>query len=435
MAHTHGESKNATRRTRGDGGLYQDAKGLWVGIVWLTDENGKRKQKRVASKSKAVAAQKLNTLRSDVISGRVTIKPANITTVGEWLDYWLESIRSDNVKPGTARSYEGTIRLYLQPHIGDVKLHKLTAAQVRGVYKKLQDGTAVSKPSTRNAQKAHQVLKMALTQAVKDRAIQYNPCSAVDNPQHVKKARGAFELDAARHILMVAAKQDDESVDKPKLASRWAAAFMTGARKSELLGLEWDRVDLDAGSMDISWQLQRHQKVHGCELKDGKPSCKRVRPAYCPDAKWKLPPGFEWEKCYKSLLWTRPKSTSGIRRVPIHPMLLAALKVHRSMDTGENPHGLVWHHLDGRPVSPEEDSAAWNDLMAAAGIEKTAGVAVLHEARNTAATMLLEAGVDVRVIQEILGHATILQTRDYQRVSLPLAQEAVSGAFGKLLSQ
>lgn len=431
---TSGGATKNKRRSRGDGGLYQDARGLWIGVVWIEGPDGKRRQKRVASKKKSEALRKLNKLRADKLTGKLVTLPGHIKTVGEWLDYWL-TVKKRECRPGAYDDYEGTARLYLKPDLGHIRLDKLTTAQVRSTLAALQDGTGDTKPSTRNAQKAYQALNNALKLAVDEQALVRNPCDPIKMPKHRKKPRGAFEASAAVHILKTAAARDDENDPKrPKLASRWAAAFMTGARQAECLGLEWDRVDFDKGTIDISWQLQRLPYKHGCgEKSDGSPKCGKKRVGYCPSKQIDVPPGFDYRVCHASLGWTRPKTLSGERVIPMAPLLLESLKVHKRLDKDPNPHGLVWHHRDGRPISQEDDNEQWNMLMAAAGIEKQAREVVLHEARNTAATMLLESGIDAKVIQTILGHASILQTREYQRVSLELSKSAVSSAFDALL--
>lgn len=432
MAET--EEKNK-RRKRGDGGLTYDPKrGLYIGTVWDKWPDGRPRQRRVSSKKESVAVTKLNTLRADVLSGKAATTNKTMT-VSEWLDKWLV-IKKAEVRPKSYDSYELAVRLYIKPHIGDKRLSKLTAADVRAMQTAVQKGTKGIKGSTRSAQKAHQTLNMALTQAVHDEHLHRNPCVAVKFPKHAKKQRGVFETSAAVHILRTAAKRDDEDdAKRPKLASRWVAAFMTGARQAECIGMELDRIDFKNDVMDISWQLQRLSYDHGCGEPDadGKYPCGRVRVGYCPTRKFNPPPGFEYRPCHHSLFWTRPKSYAGERVVPMAPLLKESLKVHIQMDKDPNPYGLVWHHRDGRPISQEDDNEQWNMLMAAAGVDKKAGEAVLHEARNTSATMLLESGVDVKVIQQILGHASILQTREYQRVSLELSKSAVSNAFDALL--
>src|SRR5207248_6728607 len=99
------------------------------------------------------------------------------------------------------------------------------------------------------------------------------------------------------------------------------------------------------------------------------------------------------------------------------------LKLHRQTDVTPNPHGLVWHRDDGRPFDGRVDWQAWSDLLTAAEVPHV----TLHEARNTTATLLLEAKVDPHVIMAILGHSDIVTTRGYQTVSLDLARTAVAG--------
>ena len=87
----------------------------------------------------------------------------------------------------------------------------------------------------------------------------------------------------------------------------------------------------------------------------------------------------------------------------------------------------MWHDLDlvftqpdGRHLGPERDWEAWKDLLKAAGVRD----ARLHDARHTAATLLLEQGVDIRVVQEILGHSTLAVTKRYTHVTDTLARQA-----------
>ena len=71
-------------------------------------------------------------------------------------------------------------------------------------------------------------------------------------------------------------------------------------------------------------------------------------------------------------------------------------------------------------MEPRDDWAAWKWLCKAAGVRD----ARLHDARHTAATLLLEQGVDIRVVQEILGHSTLAVTKRYTHVTSRLAKEA-----------
>lgn len=406
------------RRKKGDGGLYLDTKGRHVAYVYVFDKNGKRRQVRRAAKTENLARQKLRDLQVAKAKGELAPRVADRHTVAGWLEKWVEEIHKDNVKPGTLRDYRSTITNYINPYIGTYQLAKLTADHVRKMVRSNQ-----KEHSPRSAQKAYVLLNRALADAVKEEVATKNVAALVHKPGYTAKERGKYSPDTARMMLTVAAEMDDKRTCGPYLASRWAFAFLTGQRQAECLGMEWDRIDLDEGVADVSWQLQSHTKVHGCGG-----TCGKGGPAWCPQAEWDFPADYEHRKCHRSLVWTKPKSKKSDRFVPLTPANIEILKVYKKQQEGRyNPHNLLWHHDDGRPVSQRDDNRAWNELVSACGITKEPGEVLLHEVRNTAATQLMEDGVDAKAIQEFLGHAHILTTRDYQKVDMDFLRKSVAG--------
>jgi len=144
-----------------------------------------------------------------------------------------------------------------------------------------------------------------------------------------------------------------------------------------------------------------------------------VKSAFCPGAHWKFPPGMKWRECVGTLVWTEPKSSAGTRIVPLIPEMVEILKQLKQAD-GHNPHGLVFHHPDGSPFSQDQDQKQWKQLLVNAGIPHINQ----HTIRHSTATLLLEAGVDVHVVQQVIGHSDIATTRIYQHVDLELARRA-----------
>lgn len=99
-----------------------------------------------------------------------------------------------------------------------------------------------------------------------------------------------------------------------------------------------------------------------------------------------------------------------------------AAQAKRRLTAGElwDEWDLVFSRADGRPIEPRDDWEAWKKLLRTIGIRDSR----LHDARHTAATLLLEQGVDIRVVQEILGHSTLAVTKRYTHVTNKLAKDA-----------
>lgn len=395
------------RRSPGDGSLFKRADGLWVGSVELpAGPDGKRRQKRVTAKNRNDAIGKLRKLQAAAAAGQIPTAPT--TTVERWMGYWLSDILPfRDIKPRTVIDYEGLVRRQIIPYLGAKRLDRLAPADIRAMYNDL-----IERGNSRTAQKADQVLRLSIKAALREGVIGLNVMDKVDKPNHSKKEGVAFDLVTAKHIIDTA-----EKIQGPMWAARWAAGFLTGAREAELLGLEWDRVHFDRALLDISWQLQRQQRVHGCgDQVDGKYPCGRLRPAWCPDSQWRFRGNFR--PCSGTLAWTRPKTVAGTRVIPLLPQLAEILLQIR--DCEPNPHGLVFHLPDGRPISQEIDQRAWAQLLKDAGVAH----AGQHSIRHSTATVLLDAGVDVRIIQAVIGHSDLAMTREYQHVNLEMARQA-----------
>lgn len=383
-----------TTRAKGEGSIFQRKDGMWVASVeGGYDGNGKRIQKRVYSRDYRTLVAKLNELKSDVEDG---IAVDRSMTVAGWLDYWLPNIHKNRIRPSTYRDYGHTAN-NIKESIGHKKLVDLTSVHVRGMHKTLG-------PTRRRTAKAHIVLTKALKDAVAEGLIKRNVASVVDQPQTVTDdERDAFTVAETRAILETAAK-----TLPPMSAVRWLAAFLTGTRQGETLGLTWDRIDLTNNAADITWQLQQISRSHGCN-----PRCGKANVGYCPNPTWDVPPKFKYKPLHAGLALTKPKSDAGNRWVPIIGPLRDALIGLKESDTGPNPHNLVFHRPDGRPIAPSDDHEQWTALLRAAGVIGETETKSLHLTRHTAATILRASGADEQTRMEILGHNSPEVTRVY----------------------
>lgn len=356
-------------------------------------------------------------LQKQIDAGALPTAPS--TTVERWLNYWYtEILPQRNIRPGTKTSYGNTIRLYINPHIGGKRLDKLTPADVRKMITTLQKSkTRRGNAGTRNAQKADQVLRLALKAALKEGLVHRNIMDAVDKPAHVPEEVEPLSIDVVLHLIRTAEVSRDAT-----WATRWLLGIMTGAREAEILGLTWDRVDFDTGLIHLTWQLKQYKKVHGCgdPVNDVYP-CGKERVSFCPQAHWDFDPGLEWRPCGDGIsVWTRPKTTRSKRGLAMSPPIRTALERLKAAD-GYNPHGLVFHHADGEPFTIDQDQRAWRSLLKAAGVEHTRQ----HALRHTAITLSRKAEVDEQTRQELFGHSTVDMQRHYAHSDIEQHQQAM----------
>lgn len=398
------------RRTQGDGGLYKRSNGLWVGSVEVPTEDGERKRKYVSSKNKAKALDKLRDLRKGVADGHITSSAT--MTVEKWLTHWLDTIVEPNVAPNTFQTYyEPMVRIHILPTLGHHRLDKLTPAHVRTLLRHIgreptpaarrllalerdlteEEQQKATATGTRTAQKVHQVLSKALDNAMSDGLLARNVVAVVDKPDHIAAEKEAFTVAEARTILTTAFSAGDP------WATLWMTYFFTTARSAEAIAMELDRCDLENGVFNFAWQIKYRPK-------------RAIRP------------GFNYRNLTETLIFTPPKSAKSRRFVPMTAPVLARMKTYIQSKTGPNPHSLVWHHPDGRPISPDDISDAWQVLIEKSGVRYRS----LHATRHTANTLLNSAGVSQETRMQVSGHSTARAQEGYVHVDQEVARAALS---------
>lgn len=376
--------------------------GMWVVAIELPGEGTRRRRKVIVRARKSDAIDAARAARLEL--GRTGDLPTASPTLAGWLDGWVTR-RAARLKPRTAATYRSYVEQYIKPAIGRVRLDKMTPAHVE----RMHESIIARGLSTTTALQAHRILSKALADAMRAGHISRNVATLTDAPARAFAPRPALTVEDARALLLSAAA--DKSA-----AARWGVALLAGLRQGEALGLTHDAVDLDAGVITVSWQLQRLPWQHGC----GKVACGRMRGADCPDRHVAIPADQEAQRVHGGLWLTRPKSRTGWREVPIAAGLDVELAAHMAA-AGPGPLGLVFH--DGaRPTDPRADAHSWDAACRAAGVPDVP----LHSARHTCSSLLAALGIPEHIRMQILGHSSATVTRGYTHVTSWEARDAMT---------
>ena len=292
-------------------------------------------------------------------------------TVDEWLDIWLKDYQI-GVKPSTAYLYERQAKLYLRPELGNIPLEALKAHTIQHLYNKLSQGhdgqPALSSKTIKNI---HGVLHKALQQAVLLNYIRYNPTSACVLPKIVKREIHPLTDHQTAHLLNL--------LKGNKYELPLTVDLFTGMREGELLGLMWDCVNFEKGTILIDKQLRKGQEKGG--------------------------------KYY----FSPPKNNKSrtLTPAPYVMKLLRAQKVHQTEqklmagpaweDTGS-----VFTNEFGRYISYRALYDSFKRTVNQIEIPS----ARIHDLRHTYAVNCIRAGDDIKTVQSNLGHATAAFTLD-----------------------
>lgn len=408
------------KRSHGDGGLYYVAStNLWRGVVDVGfHPDGRRKQKSVHARTQREARAKLEALRKEIDQHGAPLDKT--MTVEKWAEHWLRTICEPSMKPQALAGYESNVRKWIVPPLRKKRVSALRPSDVRAVTSAVTDaGRALS-----SAQKVHAVMSSMLEAARMDGLCATNVAHSVTPPGTGENDRSALGTDVALRILQAALKRRD--------GVRWWFAVLTGMRQGERLGATLDSIDLVQHEFHVQWSLTQVRFRHGCG-----DTCGKKRGGACPKRKLMVSSGLTYRQMDGRLCIVRPKS-GRVRTFPLIDALESMLTDYLRQDDRPNPHGLIWHNDDGSPITPEQDQDEWRSLLLDAGViteaqalppkdrpEGTPDTPTTHFARHTTATVLMELGVDAKVIGEIVGHVNVRTTRGYMHVSSAEARKAL----------
>lgn len=422
-----------SRAPNGASSIYLGEDGKWHGRVSMgVLDNGDPDRRHVERKTEAEVINAVRELERLRDSGKAPKAGSQTWTVETWLTHWVEKVAAPSVRENTLAGYRTAVYKHLIPGLGAHRLRKLEPEHLEKLYARMADSGA--KPGT--VHQVHRTAKTAFNVAFDRGRLVTNPAKLAKPPR--------LDEDEIVPLTAVEAKRVLVAARDRRNGARFVIALALGLRRGEALGLKWARIDLDAGLLRTPRQLQRHKWKHGCEnphecgarlhrAKPCPPGCRRHAkcPPVCP-----LNCMRHASSCPKrhggGLREVDVKSKAGRRTVGIPGPLLALLREHQVKQAEEREFagtewregGWVFTQPTGRPLDPRADHDEWKALLAEAEVRD----ARLHDARHTAATMLLVLKVPLPAIMEVMGWGDAAVAKRYVHVP----DEVVAGIAGQV---
>jgi integrase len=307
-------------------------------------------------------------------------------TLDRYLDEWF-TLQRTRIEPTSWHNYATMARIYLRPALGARRLAELTTHDLDVHYVQLLEGGGRNgRPlARRTVAYAHAILHKALGDAVAAGLLDANPCERATVPRidprfdDAPRRLRTWDADQVAHFL--AHPRD------PELHDVWRVALGTGMRRGELLGLRWEDLDLDVPQLRVAAALTSA----GRQLRLKGTKTRRIRTLH-------LDAGTA------EVLGRQP------RRTPA-------------------PYPVVFARRDGSPWRPEDVTDRWRRQWP--GLELP--VIRLHDLRHTHSTLLLQAGVPIKVVSERLGHSNVAMTLDIYAHVLPAMDRQAAEVIGTLV--
>jgi integrase len=372
----------ARRRGQGEGSLEELPSGKWRAIF----TNGKRPdggQRKVSAtfETRREAAFWLNE-QLDMRRKGTLVAPSRIL-LAEWLRQWLRGLRG-RLANGTWHFYQTCVDKYLIPEPGDCEMGQLSPMLIHQMHARLTEKGL----SSDRQHKIARTLRTALEAARKMRLIYGNPALDVQMPRKAQRQLQTWTTDEVKQLLRTARGE--------RLYPFYVLALDTGMRQGELLGLHWPEVDLVEGTVLVKQSLE---EIGGhFHLKE-------------------------------------PKTAKGRRRIWIGQTTVEVLKAHRERLRKKKNNvlnGPVFPNYRGHNlyIAKSNLSKAFMKVVQKAGVRKIRP----NDLRHTSATLMLQAGANLKMVSERLGHESVEITLRFYVGVLPGEQQKASQYADWLLS-
>lgn len=387
----------------------------WYVVLELENEDGERKRKWISVRKELGLAKRATKPQAEELLERyirdlrdgLYVEATEITVKG-YLEQWLEDYVKPNVKPKTYSIYKNMVEKHIIPALGHIELAKLRKSKIKGfLAEKQKDGARADKKegrlSNRTVEYIYVVLKSALKHAVEDELIRKNPAEGITPPrpektniQYLERHHVKAFLDALRESNY---KFKGVVFKGHRLFPLYLLALTTGMRRGELLGLKWENIDFKKRLIRVRTSL--------VDTDDG--------------------------------YLLQDSTKTGKERIigPVSEKIIAVLEEHKArqaqeflvLGRPEKDKGLVFTSMEGTPISPRNLNRQFQTLIKKLKLPEIN----FHALRHTCATMLIEDGVDLKTIADLLGHSNASMLLNiYSHVTSKMKDRAAR-AFDDLL--
>ena len=371
---------SVTKRAYDNGSIRQKGRGWQIRYR----KDGQRKYEQVTGTFKLaekVLRERLVAIEKGEYVGKKKL------TVGVYLQSWLETYAVTNCTAKTVQGYKQSINCYTAT-IASITLQKLDATHIQPIYA----GMIKRGLSNRTADALHKALSIALNTAIKQGILKRNPLDNVIAPKVAKKEVEVWDADMRAKAMTV--------LKESQYGDFYQLGLMTGMRRGELAGLKWANVNLANRQLQVVNTLQR---ITGLGLLNGQPKTERSR---------------------------RSIALSDDTVALLHEIRGKQITQQLEVVDAWTDSGYVFTSADGMPVDPNLATRAFKKVLTSAGLPKL----TIHGLRHTHATILLEQGVNPKVVSERLGHASVATTMDIYSHVLPDMQEKAAQAIDTVLA-
>lgn len=361
----------------------------WTVRIFLgRDAKGKRKYSNKTVRGTKKDAQKaLNSMLRDADLG--LIGDSQRQTLSEYLDIWLETIAKPRLEYRTFKDYGDLLRRYVREPLGNIKLSNLKAVHIQKLYGEMLERGL----SPRIIRYTHATLSSALKEAVKLDILPRNVATLVQLPKKIQKEMDVLSKDES--ILFL------QTLEGERFEMLFSFALASGMRCQEYLGLQWKDINFEQGTATVQRAVVWHRTGGG------------------------------WH-------FGRPKTAKSRRTIPLPSSVMQELRRHRLRQNEERLKlGACWHQNDlvfaseiGTPLNPPNVTRHFKRILKKANIRTSIR---LYDLRHTTATLLLQAGINPKIVSERLGHSTIILTLDVYSHVLPNMQKDATDQLEQMI--